>query len=125
MRTPLSFPAHTLALAFGLELAALASYGAWAWQEVSGPLRIPVVIVLPLLVAVLWGVFATAGAQVTGTTVVATPGPVRLLLEMVVLWGAVAALLQIGAGIAAAVMGTVLVVHLVLTRDRIRWLLAN
>lgn len=125
MSTSLTFSRPTLALAFGLELAAVASYGVWAWHSTSGPLRLPVTIALPLAVATAWGVFATAGAQVSGTTVVATPGPVRLLLELAVLGGAVAALVDTGARVPAVFFGSVLVIQLLLTRDRLRWLLAH
>ncbi len=122
MSAQLSFPRYTLALAFGLEVAAVVSYGFWAWRTTSGPLRLPVTVGLPVAVACVWAVFATAGAQVSGTTVVATPGPVRLLLELAILGGAVAALFQVGARQPAWIFAVVLAVHLLLTRDRLAWL---
>ena len=120
-----TFTRPTLALAFGLEVAAVVTYGVWAWHTVPGPLRGPAAIGLPLAVAAVWGVFATAGAQVTGTTVVATPGPVRLVLELLVLGGAVAALADLGDRTPATWFGALLVLQLFLTRGRLRWLLAN
>jgi hypothetical protein len=120
--TTLSFPMHTQLLAFGLELAAVATYGVWAWHSTSGVLRVPLTIAFPLAIATAWGTFATAGAQVSGKTVVATPGPVRLVLELVVLGGAAWALFDLGAKTPAAFYSAVLVLQLLMTRDRLWWL---
>ncbi len=118
----LTFPAYSAALAFLLEVVALASYGFWAWRTVSGPLRVPVTVGLPVGVALLWGVFATAGAQASGRTVVETPGPARLLLELAVLGGAVLVLYRVRARVPALVVTVLLLVHLATTYHRLQWL---
>ncbi len=113
---------YSAALAFLLEIVALVSYGRWAWYTVTGPLRVPATVALPIGVATLWGVFATAGAQASGRTVVETPGPVRLLLELAVLGGAVVALYRTGARVPALIVAVLLAVHLATTYNRLRWL---
>lgn len=122
MANELTFPAYSATLAFLLEVVALTSYGLWAWRTVSGPLRLPVTVGLPVGVATVWGVFATAGAQASGRTVVETPGPVRLLLELAVLGGAVPALYGAGARRPALVVAVMFLVLLAVTRDRLEWL---
>lgn len=57
--------AFNLALAFGLELAALVAFGMWGYS--LGPnlfLRVVLATALPLLVAVLWGIFLSPRATV-------------------------------------------------------------
>ncbi|WP_462186524.1 MULTISPECIES: YrdB family protein [unclassified Frankia] len=78
----------------------------------------PVTVGLPVAVATLWGVFATAGAQASGRTVVETPGPVRLLLELTVLGGAALALYMARARRPALVVAVLLLVLLAITHDR-------
>jgi hypothetical protein len=121
--TTLSFPMHTQLIAFGLELAAIASLGAWAWHTTSGTLRVPATIGLPLLAAAAWGTFATARAQVSGTSVVEIPGVLRLGLELLILGGAALALFDMGSKTPAMFYSAVLVLQLLMTKDRLWWLL--
>jgi hypothetical protein len=54
------------ALAFLLEVVALVAVGVWGYHVGSGvPLKVVLAIVLPLLVAVVWGLFAAPRAVVT------------------------------------------------------------
>lgn len=75
---------------------------------------------------VIWAVFATADdPSRSGKTVVPTPGPIRLILELALFFGAAALLAWAGIawlGIALAV-GTI--VHYALWPHRIRWLLSR
>jgi hypothetical protein len=57
--------AANLGLRFFLELAALAAMGWWGWHSGgSTPGRLALAIVLPLVVAVVWGVFIAPKAKV-------------------------------------------------------------
>ncbi|MFF0739180.1 YrdB family protein [Streptomyces sp. NPDC004111] len=119
---------HPLALGvrFVLELAALVCFGVWAWAVAPGALRFVAVVAVPLLVAVLWGVFATPGdASRSGGTVITTPGPLRLVLELAVFFGGAAALYATGAHTLAVVLAAVLAVYHLLSWDRIVWLLGH
>ncbi|MGD6742208.1 DUF2568 domain-containing protein [Streptomyces sp. BH106] len=120
------FHASTLAVRFVLELLALVCFGIWAWGLTSGALRFVLVAAVPALVAVLWGVFATPDdASRSGDTVVATPGPLRLLLELAVFFGGAAALYAAGSRAAAITLAGVLVVYHLLAWDRVVWLLRH
>ncbi|MGW0820219.1 YrdB family protein [Streptomyces sp. NPDC002845] len=115
-----------LGVRFVLELVALVCFGVWAWRESPAALRYIAVVVVPLTVAVLWGVFATPGDESrSGGTVVATPGPLRLLLELAVFFGGAAVLYAAGARTPAAVFAGVLVGYHVLSWDRMLWLLRH
>jgi Protein of unknown function (DUF2568) len=95
-----------LTLAFLSEIAALAVLAAWGWSTGSGAGRWLLAAGLPLLAAVLWGVFAAPRAPVR---VPATAVAVKVL----VLGGAVLALAHLGhpgwAGVLAiaSLLGTV------------------
>jgi hypothetical protein len=95
-----------LTLAFLSEVAALAVLAAWGWSAGSGAARWLPAVGLPLLAAVLWGVFAAprAPVRVHASTVA---------VQVLVLGGAVLALVDLGhpwwAGVlaVAALLGTV------------------
>ncbi len=109
---------------FLLELCALGSVGWFGWARFTGPTRWVAMLALPLVLATLWGVFAVPGdPSRSGSTVVAVPGLVRLLLELAVFTAAVAALVYTDAPRAAAVLGGAVVLHYALSWDRIAWLL--
>jgi hypothetical protein len=52
-----------LALKFFLELAALAAFGLWGASIGGGATAVALAIVLPLVAAVLWGMFAAPKAR--------------------------------------------------------------
>ncbi|MEU0941363.1 YrdB family protein [Streptomyces canus] len=120
------FRPWALGVRFVLELAALACFGFWAWVTAPAPLRYVSVIAVPVVVAVLWGAFATPDdASRSGKAVIATPGPLRLLLELVVFFGGAAALYTAGAHTSALLLGSALVVYHLLSWDRVLWLLRH
>lgn len=116
----------TLGVRFVLELLALTCFGLWAWTAVPAPLRYVAVVAVPLAVAALWGVFATPDdASRSGGTGIATPGPLRFLLELAVFFGSAAALYAAGSrGLAVILAGALIVYHL-LSWDRVLWLLRH
>ncbi|MFF1301587.1 DUF2568 domain-containing protein [Streptomyces sp. NPDC058307] len=109
-----------------LELVALVCFGVWAWATLPGPLRYVGVVAVPVFVAVLWGALATPDdASRSGRTVIATPGPLRFLLELAVFFGGAAALYAAGShGLAVALAGVLIAYHL-LSWDRVLWLLRH
>ncbi|MBE8474824.1 YrdB family protein [Streptomyces justiciae] len=112
-----------LALRLVLEVTALVCFGYWAWHVSPQGLRYVTVVAVPLLVAAAWGVFATPGDESrSGNTVVATAGPLRLLLELAVFFGGAAALYTAGAHAPALVLTLVLVAYHAASFDRIAWL---
>ncbi|MBB5918105.1 hypothetical protein BJY24_007017 [Nocardia transvalensis] len=113
-----------LAVRFLLELVAFVSFGIFGWQIADGPWRFVLVVLLPLLAAVLWGVFAVPGDRSrSGKAPVAVPGPLRLLVELAVLGGGALLLWAAGLGGWALASGLALLVYHALAYDRIAWLL--
>ncbi|MFF7529235.1 DUF2568 domain-containing protein [Streptomyces bobili] len=111
---------------FALEPAALVCFGIWSWVTQSAPLRYVAVVAVPVAVAVLWGVFATpADASRSGGTVIATPGPLRLLLELAVFFGGATALYAAGSRTLGVLLAGVLVVYHLVSWDRVLWLLRH
>lgn len=110
-----------LTIRFLLELLALAAMAVWGWTQHAGALRFVWAIGLPLLAAVLWGVFRVDGDP--NKAPVRVPGMVRLLLEALVFGGAVWSLYAAGRTTPASIFGLVVLVHYVVSYDRIRWLL--
>lgn len=107
----------TLVLRFGLEVAALAAYGVWGWQANTGFLRLVLVVVLPLLMAILWGAFVSPKAFV------AAPGVVRLAVEAFVFVGAVVAVYATGAPALAGLFGGLILLQTLLGYDRVALLI--
>ena len=113
-----------LALRFLLELAAIVAFGAWGYSLSDGGLRFIYALLLVLVFAALWGVFAVKGdPSRSGKTVVATPGVVRLLLELMLFGAATWMLFNLGHTLPASFYGTVVILHYAFSWDRIAWLL--
>ena len=121
------FGFHPANLAFRLvlEIAALIAIGVGAYSLASGFFAWMLGIGLPLVVAVGWGTFNVPGDESrSGEAPVVVRGIVRLVFELLVFTTAVA-LLWFVSPIAATVLGVGVVIHYLLSTDRIRWLLAN
>lgn len=115
-----------LALRFILELTAIVALGIFGYHAFDGGLGVLAAIMLPLGFAVIWGVFAVRGdPSRSGKTVVNTPGPVRLILELILFGIAVAALYLSGYTAVSIIYLIVIVIHYLLSLDRIRWLLGR
>lgn len=114
-----------LALRFVLEMGALGALAYWGWTQHSGALRYLLAFGLPLLAAVVWGVFRVPGDSSSGPGAVATPGPLRLLLELGLFGVATWCLAQTGAVTLAWVFGGLVLLHYVLSWDRVAWLLGR
>jgi len=96
-------------LRFLLELCALAAVAYWGWSEHGGVWRWVLVIAMPLAVAALWGntIAPKAKRRVSD--------PWRLVVELLVFGGAVAALLAAGQTALGIALGVAVLVHLSLT----------
>lgn len=106
-----------LALRFALELAALAAMAYWGWTVHSGVARALWAVGLPLLAAIVWGVFRVPNDP--GNAPVAVPGPVRLLIEAAVFGGATWCLYDAGRPALAATFGVVVLLHYIAAYDRV------
>jgi hypothetical protein len=115
-----------LAVRFLLELCALVTLGMWGWRLRDDSWRIAIALAAPLIAAVLWGTFAVPGdPSRSGSAPVPVPGALRLLLEFGFFASATWALYNLGFSRAAGFFAVAIVVHYLLSYDRIRWLLAR
>lgn len=110
-----------LALRFFLELAALFALAYWGWTQHDGLVRLLWTIGLPLVAAALWGVFRVNGDP--GKAPVPVPGILRLALEALIFGGAVWALYAAGQETCSLIFGVVIVLHYLISYDRVIWLL--
>ncbi len=100
-----------LAVAFFLELCALAALGYWGFQVGSGTLaKFALGIGVPLLTAVVWGLFIAPRATVT------VPAPVNLILRIRVFGLATASLVAAGRPTWAWVFGVAVAANFALVR---------
>lgn len=110
-----------LAIRFLLEIALLVAIAIWGWEKHAGAWRYILVIALPVVAAVIWGVFRVPNDPKEAP--VAVPGPVRLLIECCLFAGAVWALYQSGYAGYGRLLAIVTIVHYAISYDRITWLL--
>ncbi|MGY0021240.1 YrdB family protein [Streptomyces sp. YJ-C3] len=114
-----------LAIRFLLELVSLLCLAVWSWRKVPSPWRWLMVVALPVAVGWAWGSFTVPDDPSKGESDIHTPGPLRLLLELAVFFGAVAALYLADLRRAARWLLAIMVGYQVLAFDRIGWLLSH
>ena len=113
-----------LAVRFILEIAGLVALGWWGWNQGEGIFRFALTLGIPILAAVLWGTFAVPDdPSRSGTARVQVPGIVRLLLELVFFVFATWSLFATGATTLGWIYGIVVLVHYVVSYDRVLWLI--
>jgi len=120
----MGFHPANLAIRFLLELSALAAMGAWGWRQGDGSGRYAFALLVPLVAAGAWGVFAVRGDRSrSGKAPVAVPGAVRLGLEAAFFAFAVFALHEAGSRSFSAILAGAVAVHYAASYDRVAWLL--
>ncbi len=113
-----------LLVRFALELGSLFSIGYWGWTQHDGGLKYLLAIGLPLIAAVVWGIFRIPGdASSSGNAPVAVPGWVRLVLELVFFGAGTLALFASGQNTLGWIFGLVVMIHYCISYDRIAWML--
>jgi len=122
--THMGFHPANLAIRFLLELTALAAMGFWGWQHGDGAQRYAFALLVPLVAAAAWGVFAVPGDRSrSGKAPVAVPGAVRLGIEAAFFGVAVFALYKAASGPISAIFAVAVSVHYAASYDRVAWLL--
>jgi hypothetical protein len=112
-----------LTLRFLLELVMLAVFAYWGYHHFSGTKAVSAAIAMPLVAAVLWGVFRIPNDPKPAP--VAIPGPLRLMLEWFLFAGAVWALEDLGQDRWAWLLAGVLFAHYLISYDRTISMLRN
>ena len=118
--------AWNLALRFVLEMSALVAIGAAAWQSTDGIVRWVAVLMAPLVAVALWGTLNVQDdPSRSGKAPIEVDGWVRLAVEAVVFGSGTLGLIIIeGLWLGMAFL-VLVVVHNVVARNRIVWLLAT
>lgn len=112
-----------LAVRFLLELSALGIMGYWGWMQGEGVFRFVLAIGIPIMAAVAWGIFAVPDdPSRSGQAPVPVPGAVRLALELAILGFAAWALYSTGHTLLSLIYGAIVVVHYLVSYDRVVWL---
>jgi Protein of unknown function (DUF2568) len=121
---------HPLNLGFRflLEVLAVSALAFWGWAW-GGWIRWPLAAGCALAAMALWATFRTPDDHSSGKGLIATPGPVRLVLELGMFGLAILALFNAHANNRAEWfgigLGIAVVIHYVLSWDRVRWLLGH
>lgn len=113
-----------LTLRFLLELSALVALGFRGWHTNGSIPGWLLMLAIPLLAAVIWGIFAVPDdPSRSGKAPVPVPGPIRLALELAIFAVAISALFQISAPRLGWIMSVLVLLHYALSYNRIFWLL--
>jgi hypothetical protein len=113
-----------LVLRFILEIVALIIFAVRGYYLADNWTRFLLAVLLPVIFAVIWGVFAVPeDPSRSGKTVVKTPGMVRLMIELVLFSAATGMISGLGKPQLAWIFGILVLVHYLISYDRITWLL--
>ena len=113
-----------LASRFALEVVAIVAFGIWGYRASDGLPGLILAILLPLVFAGLWGVFAVPNdPSRSGKTVVPTRGLIRLILELALFGAATWILFDLDFQKLGWIFSMVVLIHYASSYDRIAWLL--
>lgn len=115
-----------LILRFLLEVVALITTGIWGWFQAEGGYRYVLTLGIPLLLSVVWGTFAVpADPSRSGKAPIPIKGILRLSLEFAFFGFATWAFFELHMSALGLVFGGVVILHYLVSYDRIKWLLKN
>jgi hypothetical protein len=112
-----------LAVRFILEMTGLVALGWWGWNQGEGVLRFMLALGIPFLAAVIWGTFAVPDdPSRSGEARVPVPGIVRLILELGFFVAATWSLFAVGVTTLGWIYGIAVLIHYLISYDRVIWL---
>lgn len=113
-----------LGLRFVLELIVLASACYWVWSSQTGWQRNALIVLLPVLLAAVWGCFAVPNdPSRSGQAVIAISGIHRLILELTVFFIGFWFLYHSNLNTLSWLFAIAVIIHYVISYDRIAWLI--
>jgi hypothetical protein len=105
-------------------MTALFAMGYWGWQQRVDLARYLFAVLVPLVAASLWGIFAVPGdASRSGNAPIPVSGVVRLVIEAAFFTFGVFATYQAVNPMLAVVLAAGVAIHYAISYDRITWLL--
>ena len=100
--------------------------GLWGWKNHEGWLKYAIAIGGPLLLMAIWGTFAVPNdPSRSGNAPIITPGIIRLLIELAFFALATWALHASAYPKQAIIFGGIVLLHYLISYDRILWLLSH
>ena len=109
---------------FLLEVAAIITFGAWGYSLSGQWSRFLLIILFPLVFSGIWGIFAVPDdPSRSGKTVIPTPGAIRLAIELSLFAVATWMLIGLRKPLLGWIFGGVVLLHYLVSYDRIAWLL--
>ncbi len=113
-----------LAVRFLLELGGLAALAHWGWQRYDGAWGVVLAVILVVAAAVIWGTFAVPDdPSRSGKAPVPVPGLLRLLLELAFFAVSSWALLGSSWSAMGIPFAIIVIIHYLISYDRVIWLL--
>ena len=111
---------------FLLEIVAFVAVGYWAYGQAEGLLGGTLALVVPLIMALVWGIFgAPNDPSRAGQPPVPVPGWLRLLLEWILFGFAVWCIFALKLQVWGWLMAAAVLLLYGLTNQRVRWLLRS
>jgi len=115
-----------LTIRFLLEMSALVTMGMWGWKHGDGWLRYLLSIGIPIVLAVIWGTFTVPNdPSRSGAAPIVTPWVIRLAIELGFFALATWSLYDMGMNKACLVFGVIVILHYIISYDRIIWLMSQ
>ncbi len=115
-----------LALRFLLEILALLAIGMWSYRLVPNGWKYILAALIPILVATAWGVFNVPGdPSRSGAAPVIVPGLIRLIVELAIFAFASWALFTTGHTQWSVIFSVIILIHYLISYDRVGWLLQH
>ena len=108
-----------------LKIATLIAIGYWGWKQHMGVLRYALAFSLPVTTAVFWIMLPARGEACNGLPDMAIPGPTRLFLEFAFFGFATWGLYDTGSILLAFGLGIAVIIHYLISFDRLYRLLKN
>ena len=113
-------------LRFLLEITSLIAYGYWGFVQDIAPLNYILMIILPVIVAIMWGVFRVPDdPSSSGKAPIVVPGIIRLLLELAIFIGASYWFYISGLMVFGIIFMIIVIIHYIISYKRINWLLKH
>ena len=108
-----------------LEICGLVALGVWGWTRGGdGVLKFVLALSVPMIAAVIWGIFAVPDdPSRSGNAPVIVPGLVRLLLEIAFFSAVVWSLFALHYSMLGWMFGVIVIIHYLVSYERLTWLL--
>ena len=115
-----------LAARFILEVIALVSVGIWGWKFTDQWFHYLLAIGVPIVLAIVWGTFNVPGdPSRNGEAPVIVSGVTRLVIELGIFSVAAWALYDVGYIKFSLILVLAVVIHYLVSYERVVWLLAR